>query len=94
MYRLVAQVGNLLYRRLAVGSASDTSSACGLPIRDTAQRGTAAAKLVLVLVLILVLDRFGFDYEIEDEDEDDEDENEDDDEDEEICAVRGDSKGY
>ncbi|HEY2953258.1 MAG TPA: hypothetical protein VGK40_11770 [Verrucomicrobiae bacterium] len=81
MNRLVAQVGNLLYRRLAVGSASDTSSACGLPIRDTAQRGTAATKLLLVLVL--VLDRFGFDYE-----------NEDDDEDEEICAVRDDSKGY
>jgi hypothetical protein len=52
-----------------------------LPIRDTAQRGQAATKLLLVLVL--VLDRFGFDYE-----------NEDDVEDEEICAVRDDSKRY
>ncbi|HEY2951488.1 MAG TPA: hypothetical protein VGK40_02840 [Verrucomicrobiae bacterium] len=52
-----------------------------MKIGDTAQRGTAATKLLLVLVL--VLDRFGFDYE-----------NEDDDEDEEICAVRDDSKGY
>jgi hypothetical protein len=48
---------------------------------DTAQRGTAATKLLLVLVL--VLDRFGFDYE-----------NEDDDEDEKISAVRDDSKRY
>src|SRR5206468_1448857 len=33
---LVTQVGNLLFRRLAVGSALGTSSGCGLPIRDTA----------------------------------------------------------
>src|SRR6185436_458365 len=32
----VAQVGNLLYRRLAVGSPDDLWSSCGLPIRDTA----------------------------------------------------------
>ena len=33
---LVAQVGNLLYRRLAVGLRSDRLEASGLPIRDTA----------------------------------------------------------
>jgi hypothetical protein len=44
MNRLVAQVGNLLFFRLAVGSALVTSSGCGLPIRDTAQRGMAATK--------------------------------------------------
>ena len=33
---LVAQVGNLPYRRLAVGRASEANGACGLPIRDTA----------------------------------------------------------
>ncbi|MBI5775567.1 MAG: hypothetical protein HZA89_17755 [Verrucomicrobia bacterium] len=32
----VAQVGNLPFRRLAVGTAADRSRACGLPIRDTA----------------------------------------------------------
>ena len=34
--KFVAQVGNLLFRRLAVGCASETCTVCGLPIRDTA----------------------------------------------------------
>jgi outer membrane protein, multidrug efflux system len=34
--RIVAQVGNLLFRRLAVGGATVVSTARGLPIRDTA----------------------------------------------------------
>ena len=33
---LVAQVGNLLFRRLAVGKRPANTNACGLPIRDTA----------------------------------------------------------
>jgi hypothetical protein len=33
---LVAQIGNLLFRQLAVGGAFADSAACGLPIRDTA----------------------------------------------------------
>ncbi len=36
MNRPVAQVGNLLYRRLAVGRHRDRLEHCGLPIRDTA----------------------------------------------------------
>jgi hypothetical protein len=32
----VAQVGNLPYRRLAVGTTTKISIVCGLPIRDTA----------------------------------------------------------
>ena len=32
----VAQVGNLLYRRLTVGGTSKPRTRCGLPIRDTA----------------------------------------------------------
>jgi len=32
----VAQVGNLLFRQLAVGGALAKPDGCGLPIRDTA----------------------------------------------------------
>jgi hypothetical protein len=32
----VAQIGNLLFRRLAVGSGLAFWTLCGLPIRDTA----------------------------------------------------------
>ena len=38
---LVAQAGNLLCRRLAVGRASEAGGASGLPIRDTADRLSA-----------------------------------------------------
>ena len=37
----VAQVGNLLFRRLAVGAAPDRADRCGLPIRDTADYQSA-----------------------------------------------------
>jgi hypothetical protein len=46
----VAQVSNLLYRRLPAGSpcampaARDCFQVCGLEIRDTAQRDEAATK--------------------------------------------------
>jgi alpha-L-rhamnosidase len=39
--RLVAQVGNLLFRRLAVGRPWEGADACGLPIRDTADNQSA-----------------------------------------------------
>jgi len=37
----VAQVGNLLFRRLAVGSAQKHPHRCGLPIRGTADYQSA-----------------------------------------------------
>ena len=37
----VAQVGNLLFRRLAVGWSSASATVCGLPIRDTADYQSA-----------------------------------------------------
>lgn len=46
--RHVARVGNLLYRRLAVGNAAKAASACGLPIRDTADCQSALPDLLLV----------------------------------------------
>jgi hypothetical protein len=44
---LVAQVGNLPCRRLAVGRASEAGGASGLPIRDTADRLSALLGLRL-----------------------------------------------
>jgi len=37
----VTQVGNLLYRRLAVGKASGRCESCELPIHDRADRQSA-----------------------------------------------------
>jgi len=45
---LVAQVGNLPYRRLAVGRVSEAGGASGLPIRDTADRLSALLGLRLL----------------------------------------------
>jgi hypothetical protein len=42
----VAQVGNLLIRRLAVGRALVTGRICGLPIRDTADCQSALRPLL------------------------------------------------
>src|SRR6266550_6177579 len=43
----VAQVANLLYRRLLIGEALGRQTASGLATRDTAQRGQAATKTEL-----------------------------------------------
>ncbi|MBI2947721.1 MAG: hypothetical protein HYY23_08735 [Verrucomicrobia bacterium] len=40
----VAQIFNLLYRRIAFGSRSSASTRCGFQIRDTAQRGEATLR--------------------------------------------------
>ena len=42
----VAQVANLLYRRLLIGEALGRQTASGLATRDTAQRGEAATNTI------------------------------------------------
>src|SRR5208282_1144973 len=56
---LVAQVGNLLCRRLAVGRASEAGGACGLPIRPPSavllrRTGDTADRLSALLWLRLL----------------------------------------
>ena len=64
----VAQVGNLLYRRLTVGGTSKSRTRCGLPIRDTVPHcGTSlryfgcgsAAPCLCVNFISSLLNRYG-----------------------------------